>query len=187
MEPHFPQIKTKRLILRSPRLSDAGQYHELLSIAEVTKLTDIPHSPTHKRSERFVSWMSKLFSRGKGCAWIITRRESNELIGAIRINEINKRMGYGEIGYELNPQHWNRGLMSEAVSVITECGHKEFNLNRIEAWVVAGNSRSEKVLAKNGYEYEGTLRQRLCLRGKFCDLKMFSHLRTPKHAGVSRE
>lgn len=172
----FPIIETARLMLRQPVISDSEEYHQLLSLDAVTRFTNIPQSPARKRSERYVSWMSKLLSRGNGCAWIIERRTSNEMIGAIRINEIHRKASYGEVGYELDPEFWNQGLMTEALTAITQIGHREFKLNRMEAWVIPGNIASETVLTKNGYVYEGTLRQRLYLRGEFSDTRMYSHL-----------
>ena len=176
MDADFPVLKTERLVLRESKLSDAEEYHALLSMPELSEFSNIPEFPTEKRSQRFVSWMSKLYYRGSGCAWIISKKNSKDILGAIRINEIHKKPSFGEVGYELNPKHWNQGLMSEAVSSVTEFGHNEFKLNRMEAWVIPGNAASESVLKKNGYEFEGTLRQRLYLRGKFSDINMYSHL-----------
>jgi ribosomal-protein-alanine N-acetyltransferase len=148
----------------------------LLSISDVTARTDIPDSPTRKRSERFVSWMSKLFERGNGCAWVIENRRSKTLLGAIRINEIEKKARCGVIGYELHPGSWGKGLMSEALAAVVVCGHSEFNLNRLEAWTCPGNSASDRVLLKNGFTYEGTLRQKSWFKGEFQDLRMFGRL-----------
>lgn len=176
MDLKFPTLKTKQLTLREPTMNDTQEYHELLSMPEMSAYSNIPASPTVKRSESFVSWMSRLYHRGSGCAWIITKKNSREILGGIRINEIHKKPSFGEIGYELSPGYWNQGLMSEAVKAVTEFGHKEFKLNRLEAWVIPGNIASESVLKRNGYEFEGTLRQRLYLRGALSDINMFSHL-----------
>ena len=177
MESDFPELKTKRLLLRQPVPSDAAGYHELLCMDEVTQLTNIPASPTEKRSQRFVGWMEKLSIRGTGCGWVICTRRNNQLIGGIRINEIHRKAGFAEIGYELHPAHWGRGLMTEAVAAVTTYGHESLKLNRMEAWVIPGNIGSEAVLKKNGYQYEGTLRQRLLLRGEHKDVKMYGRLR----------
>lgn len=173
----FPELFTKRLKLRAPVLKDADAYHEILSINEVTQHTDIPDSPTKKRSERFVSWMTKLFDRNNGCAWIIEHTGSGKTIGAIRINEIQKKAKCGVIGYELLPEYWNQGIMTEALIAVVECGHLKFGLNRLEAWTSPGNPASDRVLEKSGFEYEGTLRQKSWFKGSFQDLRMFSRLR----------
>lgn len=176
MDKEFPELATERLTLREPSISDAPRFHEILSLPEVSKFSNIPDSPTLKRSEGFVGWMTKLFAKGNGCGWLIAEKGSSKIIGAIRINAMHKKPSFGQIGYELDPSYWNQGLMSEAVRAVTDFGHTGFGLNRMEAWVIPGNIGSELVLKKNGYQFEGTLRQRLNLRGELTDINMYSHL-----------
>ena len=49
--------------------------------------------------------------------------------------------------------------MSEALKEITNYAINELTLVRITAHVFEGNIRSEKLLIKNGYEYEGFLKK----------------------------
>ena len=171
----FPVLPTKRLLLRAPTLKDAGAYHALLSIREVTRFSNIPDAPSKAQSERLVMWMSKLYASGKGCAWIIEDRAAN-LVGAIRYNHFEKKSKCGEIGYESHPDFWGKGLMTEAVGVIVSCGHQSFGLNRIEAWTLPGNAASDRVLEKSGFRFEGTLRQKAWFKGGYHDFRMFGRL-----------
>lgn len=174
MDSDFNALKTRRLLLRAAEISDAKAYQAILAQHEVTEFSNIPCDPTLKRCERLMIWMKNLAAKKNGYAWIITKKTSPELIGAIRINSINKTNSYGELGFELSPQFWNMGLMTEAVAAVTDFCHKTVKLNRVEAWVIVGNTASESVLLKNGYLYEGTLKQRIKLREHFHDIKMFS-------------
>jgi RimJ/RimL family protein N-acetyltransferase len=49
--------------------------------------------------------------------------------------------------------------MTDVVKKICEIGFTEFNLSRIEAAVFSTNNASKKVLEKNFFSYEGTLRK----------------------------
>jgi ribosomal-protein-alanine N-acetyltransferase len=167
----FPILPSKRFILRPPASKDAE--NALLSIAEVTRFSN--HAPSKEQSQRLVTWMSKLYTSGKGCAWIIEDRAAN-LIGAIRYNSFEKKWKCGEIGYELHPDFWGKGLMSEAVGLIVICGHQTFGLNRIEAWTLPGNAASDRVLEKSGFRYEGTLRQKAWFKSAYHDFRMFGRL-----------
>ena len=51
--------------------------------------------------------MAKLFSSGKGCAWIVEDVASETVIGAVRFNRFDKKWKYGVIGYELHPSYWD--------------------------------------------------------------------------------
>jgi ribosomal-protein-alanine N-acetyltransferase len=86
----FPVLATERLELRAVQSSDGSFYHQLLSFAEVTRFSDLPDGATSAQADRFVDWMSKLFSSGGGCAWIIQERSTDTPLGAIRINRIHK-------------------------------------------------------------------------------------------------
>jgi RimJ/RimL family protein N-acetyltransferase len=87
----FPVLATERLELRAVQSSDASFYHQLLSVAEVTRFSDLPDMGTRAQADRFVDWMSKLFSSDIGCAWMIQKRSTGTPLGAIRINRIDKR------------------------------------------------------------------------------------------------
>ena len=106
--------------------------------------------------------MSKVHVSGKGCAWIIEIEKSRTIAGAIRFNSFEKKWRSGEIGYELHPDYWGKGLMTEAVRAVVACGHQTFKWNRIDAWTLPGNAASDRVLEKPGHE--GTLRQKAWFR-----------------------
>jgi [ribosomal protein S5]-alanine N-acetyltransferase len=172
----FPLLSTNRLTLRAPTPKDAAAFGALLSIPAVTRFSNWPDAPSKVQSDRYARWMSKLYASGKGCAWIIEVRDSRIPIGAIRFNRFEKKWRSGEIGYELHPDFWGKGLMSEAVAAAMACGHQIFRLNRIEAWTLPGNAASDRVLAKAGFRYEGTLRQKAWFKGSYHDFRMFGRV-----------
>jgi [ribosomal protein S5]-alanine N-acetyltransferase len=105
----FPALTTERLELRAVDASDGSFYHALLSITEVTRFSDLPDAASRVQAERIVAWMSKLFPSGKGCAWIIEERSTGTPVGAVRINHIQERWRWGDIGYESHPDFWVAG------------------------------------------------------------------------------
>ena len=172
----FPFLTTERLELRAVQSSDGSFYHQLLSVQKVTRFSDLPDRTTRAQADRFADWMSKLFSSGRGCAWVIQKRSTGTPLGAIRINRIHKRWRWGEIGYESHPGFWGRGLMTEAVRAVVACGHGHFKLNRMEAWTLPVNDASDRVLVKAGFNYEGTLKQKAWFKGAFHDFRMFGRV-----------
>ena len=172
----FPHLTSKRLLLRAPAPSDAEAFRAILSIQEVTRFSNWPEAPTKTQGERYMRWMAKLHASGDGCAWMIEHRRSGALIGAVRFNRFDKKWRNGEIGYELHPDHWGQGYLTEAVRLVVDCGHAYFKLNRIEAWTLPGNVASDRVLEKCGFQFEGVLRQRAWFKGSFHDFRMFARL-----------
>jgi ribosomal-protein-alanine N-acetyltransferase len=174
----FPSLTTSRLRLRAPAPADAPAFGAILSVPSVTRFSNWPDKPRQAQVERSLRWMAKLHPTGKGCAWIIEENGSEAVIGAIRFNHFDRKSGLAEVGYELHPGSWSRGLMTEALRAVVECGHQVFRLNRIEAWTLPGNGASDRVLEKAGFRYEGTLRQRARFKGAFHDFRMFGRLTT---------
>jgi len=172
----FPELNTARLLLQCPSIKDANDYHQILSCPEISRYSDVPHKPTKKRSERFVSWMSKLHTRGKGVGWIVKLQHTNNTIGSVRINSIEKKASCGVIGYELHPDFWNMGFATEALGAVVDYGHDILDLNRLEAWTTVGNQASDKVLLNNGFQHEGTQRSKARFRDRFWDIRLFGRL-----------
>jgi len=84
------------------------------------------------------------------------------------------------IGYDLNPQYWGEGIMTEALfSIITMIFSKSspFGIfNRIQADTIPGNIGSEKVLLKLGFKNEGLRRQSGYWKNQYHDLNCFGLL-----------
>lgn len=63
-----------------------------------------------------------------------------------------------EIGYWLGEDFWGRGIVTEALSLVTEYAFTRLNVLRLFALPFADNLASARVLEKAGYEREGVLR-----------------------------
>jgi ribosomal-protein-alanine N-acetyltransferase len=172
----FPALSTPRLTLRAPTPKDVAALQAMFSIPEVTRFNNWPDAPAKAQVERSLRWMSKIFASGNGCAWIIEDRKSKAFAGSIRFNSFDKKWRNGQIGYELHPDFWGKGLMTEAVRAVVGCGHQTFRLNRIDAWTLPGNAASDRVLEKAGFRHEGTLRQKAWFKGAFHDFRIFGRL-----------
>ena len=63
------------------------------------------------------------------------------------------------LGYWLDESHWGKGYMTEAVQSVLDYGFNTLQLNLITANCYPHNERSQKVLKRHGFIYEGTLHQ----------------------------
>ena len=63
-----------------------------------------------------------------------------------------------EIGYWLGEEFWGRGIVTEAVMLVTEHAFNELNYLRLFALPFADNPASGRVLEKAGYTREAHLR-----------------------------
>lgn len=60
-----------------------------------------------------------------------------------------------ELGYWLGEPYWGKGIVTEAVKMISSYGFNELKIERIFAGVFDFNKASINVLQKNGYQLEG--------------------------------
>lgn len=67
--------------------------------------------------------------------------------------------------------------MAEAASAVVTYGFADLSLHRIEAIIDIANERSQRLLLKLGFTYDGFLRQRYYLAGRFEDEHFFSLLK----------
>jgi ribosomal-protein-alanine N-acetyltransferase len=83
------------------------------------------------------------------------------------------------MGYDLEKEHWGKGIMSEAMKAVIDFGFEKMELNRIEVYVMPRNKRSVRMIKNLGFKREGLLRQRFFDEfGNFTDDILFSMLRS---------
>ncbi|MNI24214.1 putative ribosomal N-acetyltransferase YdaF [compost metagenome] len=109
---------------------------------------------------------------------IFANDESDRLLGIIEAQDFNQKVNMVSIGYFLAESHWGKGIATEAVQILLNYLFREVHVNRIQAEVMPLNETSKKVLLKNGFIKEGTLRQATLWSGKgIVDLEIYSILK----------
>jgi len=81
-----------------------------------------------------------------------------------------------EVGYWLSEDYWGRGIATEAVALVVEYAFGQLKLARLEAGVFAWNPASARVLEKNGFTLEATLKDRIFKDGQLTDELLYARL-----------
>ena len=82
-----------------------------------------------------------------------------------------------EVGYWLGEPYWGKGLMTDALTLITEYAFKNFDLTRVWAGVFDWNPASAKVLEKAGYTFESRKKRSAIKDGKIVDELIYAVVR----------
>ncbi|KAH8762481.1 acetyltransferase [Diaporthe sp. PMI_573] len=83
-----------------------------------------------------------------------------------------------ELGYWLGREHWGRGYAGEAIAAFAAWAFSTFpDLLRVEAGVYEGNSASEAVLKKAGFQFEGVRRKAIWKHGESLGMRNYGLLR----------
>ena len=81
------------------------------------------------------------------------------------------------LGYWLTPAHWRRGVMRRVVATFAPWVMDELRLYRLAAHVAPDNIASAKVLLRNGFVEEGTMRCAAVKDDALLDLRLFARVR----------
>ncbi len=171
----FPVLSTDRLILKEITAKDAPEFFALRSNDSVMKYIDRPRPKNIEDILELIQKMSVMRLEGVGITWGIYLKENPELkIGNIGLFRIIHEHFRAEIGYLLNPEFQNKGMMFEAIKEVVHFGFGSIGLHSIEANINPANVASRKLLKKAGFEKEAYFRENYYFNGQFIDSEIYS-------------
>lgn len=174
----FSTLDTARLELVEIGLQHKEEIYQIWSRDEVMQYYGSDTFTDAEQATGIIRSFGEGFASGQAIRWGIVLKESGKLVGTIGIHNWNKRAERAEIGYELHPDHWRKGLAKEAVHAVLDHSFNELGINRIGALVFPENKVSRGMLQKMGFLKEGLLRAYLHQGGRSYDSFMFSLLKT---------
>ena len=152
-------IETERLILRKPRLHDAGDLAVAYADPEVVRFMGDGSTATREQLEQEISqWLERWESWGLSL-FSVERREDGRVVG---------RAGFllwdpetweipgdeTELGWLLAREHWGRGYATEAALALRDWAFEERGLTRLISLINHDNLRSIRVAERIGERYE---------------------------------
>lgn len=170
-----PMLKNGDVVLR--RFAP-GDREALVRLADNPKVSRylanrFPHPYTADDAD---AWIALAGGETRLCNFAVEWR--GELVGGaglIPLSDIHS--GTAEIGYWLGEPYWGRGIATGAVALLTAYALDELLFIRAQAEVFAENAVSMRVLEKNGFVREGTLRKHIRKDGVIHDAVMYARLR----------
>jgi RimJ/RimL family protein N-acetyltransferase len=106
--------------------------------------------------------------------WFFVEKKDDSKIGFV-YHELEGNQT--EIGYAMLPNERNKGYGTEAIAIIVDYLFLAKQIVRIQVTTEVRNKASVKVLEKNGFKREGTIRKMEFVRGQWRDEYLYSILR----------
>jgi ribosomal-protein-alanine N-acetyltransferase len=152
-------IETERLLLRPWRADDLAPLLRLYNDPRVLRYIS---GGRRLRRERIIGMLAHALRQWRAHGfgpWIAIDRASGTWLGEIGLNEIPDWPGPHrvEVGWELDPAWWGRGLASEGGRAALAFGFGECGLERIISVCNPLNAPSRRVMEKIGLSYQGLL------------------------------
>lgn len=176
----FPEITTERLQLTAISSEDTANIFALFSDAAVTRYYDLATFTDMAQAVDIIKLFQSRFESNMGIRWAIRLASTQQLIGTCGFNSWSPKMKNATLGYDLHSDYWHCGYAQEAMHAILtaafsgklSCGP----LHRIQADTTPGNTASEKLLVRLGFQEEGLRRDCGYWNGSFHSAKCFGLL-----------
>ena len=109
--------------------------------------------------------------------WLFDANNSSTIIGTVSLRNIIRPIySCCTIGYKMDRDYMNKGLMTEALNCVIPHAISELGLHRFEALVLPDNAPSISLLKKIGFQQEGLLRDKILIGDTRKDHLMYSYI-----------
>jgi ribosomal-protein-alanine N-acetyltransferase len=182
-KPHI-FLETPRLILRTPKKSDAKNLQEFED-RNVDHLSKWRPELSLDPSIQIGKCLKGLEEKSSVSLFLFLRNSPHgdkecEIIGQCNFSQIIRGAFHAcYLGYRLDAAHEGKGLMSEAARKGIQFMFEKQNLHRIMAGYMPSNARSAKLLQKLGFTIEGEAKNYLLINGRWED-HILTSLTNPK-------
>ncbi|QIK39659.1 GNAT family N-acetyltransferase [Pontivivens nitratireducens] len=175
-------LKTERLYLRPPRLSDHIDWatlrrdgYDYLYPWEPLRAHDhLSLSAFRTRTH----WAARAIKAERAVPLFVFRAADGVLLGAITLDNIQRGPAqYATVGYWMGQQFTGHGYMSEALQAVVAHAFGPLDLSRVQAATLPENAASRRVLEKAGFRYEGVAQSFLQIAGKWRTHVVYACLR----------
>lgn len=166
--------KIGEYIIRDWRMEDAPSVAKYADNRNIwINLRDaFPHPYSLQDAESFLTRVIE--SNPRTVFAIATKIESIGSIGLMVGEDVHRFTA--EMGYWLAEPFWGKGIMTEAVKVLTTYATRDLKLHRIFAEPHTTNIASARVLEKAGFVREGRLRSNVFKDGRILDQFLYSYV-----------
>jgi ribosomal-protein-alanine N-acetyltransferase len=145
-------LQTPRLALRSFCEEDLDVMAQLFANPGFMRFSLGVYTREQTRTvlQKFLSWEQA----GLPSQFAVVLRENRQVIGYCGFLHHPEVPTEVEIGYRLDPEYWNRGLITEAARVVRDHGFQHWKLSRVISLIHPDNVPSRRVAEKNGMKIE---------------------------------
>ena len=151
-------LETERLILTGWNLSDED-IDGLYAYAKNPNVGPNAGWKPHESREESKKIIEELFLPHE--VWSIRDKETGKVIGSIGLEPDRRREDVKsmEMGYSLAEESWGKGYMTEAACAVIDYAFRELGLAVLAICTGPENRRSQRVIEKCGFQYEGRQRK----------------------------
>ena len=139
----------------------------LIDIQEADEIINFYTQPTPRKQHR----------------WVLVRKNDGVKVGTCGFHRWDKSQKCCDVGYELYPDFWGNGYMSEAMQTILMLARNDMAIKYVNACIYEGNHASIKLAEKLGFVFSGQMKDEL-FRGQKYPHMIFTLKYTKTNGGA---
>ncbi len=152
-------IRTPRLLLRAPLLSDAARISLLAGDFDVASMTGtLPHPYSEQQA---AEWVASVLAGEEGVVFVIER--SGALIGCTGYRAFGE--DHAELGYWIGKPYWGMGYATEAARALILHAFEADVFAYLTVGHFSDNPASARIIAKFGFAPQGKEMRDCAARG----------------------
>ena len=171
-----PKLETERLILRRYDESDIDAFYEIIHDDRLQKYIPFPNL-TFEQELEYIRNCMKEVETDKCEKWSIVLKETNETIGNISVNTVEKKHNYCVVGYVVRYDYWGKGYAAEALNEVSNY-LLDSGYYLVECTCNELNKQSSRVMEKAGFIKDGYVaNRRLNKDGTYSGVEHYSKVK----------
>lgn len=172
----FPELKTKRLLLRQITVKDVEEIFFLRSDPAILKYVDKAPAASREEAKDYIKRINTLIQGNESILWGITVTPEDPIIGTVCFWNVEKENDRAETGFVLHTSFQGKGIMKEALSAVLQYGFDIMKLHSVFANVNPLNESSINLLNSLGFQKEAYFKENYFYNGKFYDTAVYTML-----------
>jgi RimJ/RimL family protein N-acetyltransferase len=169
--------------LRPVELDDIPMWYEYLRRPHV-----VEHTSWNLAAESDLDAVVSRFNSTDAASpirFVIEKTYSRQFAGTIGFHNISLESQTAEVGYDLHPDFWGRGIATTACNAVTSWGIHVRGFVQVHAITLETNEKSNQVLRRCGFDFEKVLPALRLVRGAPRDFLLFSRRSVPNAIPMS--
>jgi [ribosomal protein S5]-alanine N-acetyltransferase len=153
---HPVELQSGGIRLRAFRASDVDRIVEACSDPRTAHwLVSMPRPYQRHNALAYLESLGELTARGIGVTWCLADPVDDQCLGSISLDGLNTYARRGEIGYWAHPDARGRGVVTEAVRLVTRHARETGLARSLIIRCARGNTASRRVAERAGYTKVG--------------------------------
>ncbi len=151
-----PTLAVDELVLRAWRAADAAAVLEACQDPDIGRWVSIPQPFGEADAAAFIDGAVRMWRDGTGAAFAIEDAGTGALLGAV--TRFGPDGHIATFGLWLLPAARGRGVGTRALRRLVDWTFATTDVIRLEAFIMAGNDASDRMVERVGFRREGLLR-----------------------------